>query len=145
MVDYFAQAEDKDQKITEADAYWYATGIIVTTAYIFGSFHIFSLYTMRTAGKLRVACSGMIYQKTLRLVKSSIEDGDHGKIINLLSNDLAKFDLVFYFIQEIWKGPIQALSFLVVIYLEVGWSGVIGLFFLLSFIPLQGKVWNSKK
>lgn len=71
-------------------------------------------------------------------MKSSTEDGDSGKIVNLLTNDLAKFDYAFFLIHEIWKGPLQSLLYLMIIYTEVGWSGVISLVFLLSFIPLQG-------
>lgn len=72
-------------------------------------------------------------------MKSSTEDGDSGKIVNLLTNDLAKFDYAFFLIHEVWKGPLQSLLYLLIIYSEVGWAGVIGLAFLLSFIPLQGK------
>lgn len=85
-----------------------------------------------------MAFSGLIYRKALRISKSSTQEGQNGKIINLLSNDLAKFEVAFIYIHEVWKGPLQAILFMVVIYKEIGIAGVIGLIFLLAFIPLQG-------
>lgn len=96
-------------------------------------------YAMNTSCKTRVACSGLIYKKALRILKSSTQEGQNGKIINLLSNDLAKFDNAFLFIHEIWKGPLQAILFMIVIHREMQIAGVIGVIFLLAFIPLQGK------
>lgn len=52
----------------------------------------------------RVASSGLMYQKVLRLTKSSNEDGLNGRIINILSNDLGMFDIALGFIHDIWKG-----------------------------------------
>lgn len=85
-----------------------------------------------------MACSGLIYQKTLRLLKSSSEEGQSGKIINLLSNDLAKFDIGLAFLHDVWKGPLEAITFFVVIYMEIGIAAIGGMAFLASFIPLQG-------
>lgn len=135
---YFAQKAD-DHTITLEHAYLFASGIVLSTAITCLSFHPYMLFTTRTAVRVRVALSGMIYQKTLRLIKSSTEDGDNGKIINLLTNDLAKFDSAFIVMHEAWKGPLQSVMYLAIIYHEVGWSGVFGVVFLLSFIPLQGK------
>lgn len=76
-------------------------------------------------------------------MKSSAEEGQNGKIINLLSNDLAKFDIGLAFLHDVWKGPLEALTFFVVIYMEIGMSAVAGMAFLASFIPLQGKPFST--
>lgn len=136
FVAYFAQTEATD--ITLNDAYWYASGIVLSSAYMIITFNPFILYQFKTACKVRVACSGLIYQKSLRLLKSSTEEGQSGKIINLLSNDLAKFDLGMTFLNDLWKGPLQAIAFFVVIYMEIGIASVVGMAFLFSFVPLQG-------
>lgn len=87
---------------------------------------------------MRVACSGLIYKKSLRLLKSTTEEGQSGKIINLLSNDLSKFDIGLAFLHDVWKGPLEAATFFIVIYNEIGLAAVAGMAFLASFIPLQG-------
>lgn len=137
LVSYYAQTNRTD--ITLTDAYWYASGIVLSAAGSIVSYHPFNLYMLKTSCKVRVACSGLIYEKALRLLKSSTEEGQTGKIINLLSSDLAKFDIGLSFLHDIWKGPVQALIISVVIYMEIGISAVVGMAFLVSFIPVQGK------
>lgn len=88
---------------------------------------------------MRAACGGLIYQKMLKLPKSSTEEGQNGKIINLMSSDLARFDLALSFLYGIWEGPLQTTLFSIVIYMEIGVSGIIGVMFLFMFVPLQGK------
>ena len=71
------------------------------------------------------------------MTKSSQVDGLHGRVINLLSNDFAKFDLAICFIHDLWKGPLETLLLGYLIYREIGASGIIGIVFILSFIPIQ--------
>lgn len=73
----------------------------------------------------------------LRISKCVQEDGMHGKVINLMSNDFAKFDLSLAFLHDLWKGPFETILLGFLIYREVGISGVIGILFILSFIPIQ--------
>lgn len=103
------------------------------------SFHPFILYLFKTSCKLRVACSGLLYKKTLQLSKSSTEEGQNGKIINLLSDDLVKIQDGLPFLFDMWEGPLEAIAFFVVIYMEIGTAAIVGIAFLASFIPLQGK------
>lgn len=137
LVSYFAQNNPAD--ISLYDAYWYASGIVLATAGLIVSYHPFNLYMLKTSCKVRVACSGLIYGKALRLLKSSTEEGQSGRIINLLSSDLAKFDIGFSFLHDIWKGPLQAVIVSVLIYMEIGIAAVVGMAFLVSFTPVQGK------
>lgn len=136
VVGYFSQREE--HPVTLGWAYAYASGIVFSTVLHMGVFHPFVFFAMNSLCKTRMACSGLIYRKALRISKSSTQEGQNGKIINLLSNDLAKFEVAFIYIHEVWKGPLQAILFMVVIYKEIGIAGVIGLIFLLAFIPLQG-------
>lgn len=139
FVSYFAQT---DGKITRQHAYMYASGIVFAIAITVLTYHPFILRIYKTCCKVRVACSGLIYKKMLRLSKSSSEEGQNGQIINLLSNDLAKFDIGFAVIHETWKGPLETIAYFVVIYMEIGMSAVYGMAFLVCFVPLQGNLWH---
>ncbi|XP_031639018.1 multidrug resistance-associated protein 4-like [Contarinia nasturtii] len=139
FVEYFS----KSGNVSLNDAYWYASGIVITTAYITATYHPFFLFIFKTACKVRAACSGLIYLKSLRLLKSSTEDGQNGKIINLLSNDLTKFNNGLRYLVELWRGPMQAFAFFVAIYIEIGHYAIIGMAFLALFVPLQA--WIGKK
>ncbi len=65
-------------------------------------------------------------------------DGLNGKVINLIANDMSRFELALAFLHDVWKGPVEALLFGYFIYQQIGVAGVIGMAFLLSFIPIQG-------
>lgn len=136
LVSYFAQFGDA--KVTCTEAYWYASGIVLSTAYFLTN-HPLLFHEMNVACRIRVACSAMIYQKILRLTKSTAEESQNGEIINLLTNDLYRFELAIQFLQDIWRGPTQSIVYLVLIYMEIGAAGLIGVAFLLSFFPMQGK------
>lgn len=131
--------------ISKNDAYWYAFGIVMSSALMIVSFHPFILWVFQIAAKYRLGCSGLIYKKTLALSKSSIEEGLNGKVINLLSNDLAKFDIGLAFLHDVWKGPLEAVVFGIFIYFEIGISAIIGMAFLASFVPLQGMDFDGGK
>lgn len=141
LVAYFTQSEH-DTTITLNEANAYATGIVFSTAILFCTFHPYTFFALNTSCKMRMACGGLIYRKSLRILKASAEDGQNGKIINILSSDLPRFDSAFTFAHEMWEGPIQTLLFLVVIYIQIGLAGIIGVVFLLAFSPLQG---NAKR
>ena len=44
---------------------------------------------------INLACSELFYKKILKIPKASSEDGQNGKIFNILANDMAKFDAAF--------------------------------------------------
>lgn len=85
-MNYFAQKDH--ETISLGEAYAYATGIVLSTAFIMITFHPYIFYALNESCKLRMACSGLIYRKSLRILKSSAEDGQNGKIINILGSKL---------------------------------------------------------
>ncbi|KAL3283208.1 hypothetical protein HHI36_006357 [Cryptolaemus montrouzieri] len=93
--------------------------------------------------KMRVACSTLLYRKALRLSRTSLSKTTVGQIINLLSNDVSKFDEGFLLFHFIWIAPMQTCFGLYLIYREIQVSAFFGMAFLLAFIPLQ--VWVGKR
>ncbi|CAH8433032.1 unnamed protein product [Heterobilharzia americana] len=63
----------------------------------------------RMGARLRVAVSGLIFKKILRLNQKLLAGSTTGQIINLLSIDAQCFDLTFLFVHYVWMGPLQAL------------------------------------
>ncbi|XP_055381149.1 probable multidrug resistance-associated protein lethal(2)03659 [Condylostylus longicornis] len=142
LVSYFAQSDDEN-KMTKRDAYLYATGIVLSSLLPVLTFHPFIFLIFRIGTKIRLALSGLIYNKILKISKTATNDGLSARAITILSNDLAKFDLALGFIHDLWKGPAEALLLGYIAYLQMGVSAVIGIGFMLSFIPLQA--WGAKK
>ena len=64
-------------------------------------------------------------------------------MVNLLSNDVNKFDIAVFFLHYLWCGPLQ---FLIVMYLtwqSIGYAAFVGGVLNLTFIPIQS--WCAKK
>ncbi|XP_053661392.1 ATP-binding cassette sub-family C member 4 [Anopheles marshallii] len=141
LVSYFTPNQDT---ISERDAYLYAIGVITCSLLSVISFHPFIFYIFQLGMKFRIGASCLIYNKVLKLSKSTTAgDGLNGKIINLLSNDVGKFDIALCFVHDLWKGPMEAILLGYFIYCQIGFSGLLGMAFLMSFIPLQA--WVGKK
>ncbi|XP_030369552.1 probable multidrug resistance-associated protein lethal(2)03659 [Scaptodrosophila lebanonensis] len=140
LVGYFATNQNT---ISTTDAYLYALGIVICSLVPVITFHPFIFYIFQVGTKLRLALSGLIYRKCLQLSKSSSNDGLRGRAINILSNDLGRFDVALCFLHDTWKGPVESLLIGMLMYREIGISAVIGVAFMLSFIPLQA--WAAKK
>lgn len=69
----------------------------------------------------------------------SLSEVAGGKIVNLLSNDVARFDYAFMFFHQLWVVPIQAAVVLYLIYNVGGWPPYVGLFgVVLLMLPVQG-------
>ncbi|XP_016982738.1 probable multidrug resistance-associated protein lethal(2)03659 [Drosophila rhopaloa] len=140
LVGYFATNQTD---ISEQSAYLYAMGIVICMLVPVITFHPFIFYIFQVGTKLRLALSGLIYRKCLQVSKSSSNDGLRGRAINILSNDLGRFDVALCFLHDTWKGPMESILIGFLMYREIGISAVIGVSFMLSFIPLQA--WAAKK
>lgn len=144
FINYFGQTES-GEVITFGDAYWYASGMVFSFLFVVLTFSPFVLYLMDISGRIRIGLSGLIYRKILRMSTSSIDGGQIGRIINLLSNDLRRFDEGLLRIFNLWKAPLEAVAFIGAIYMEIGVAAFVGAGFLICFIPLESKAFNNNK
>lgn len=87
--------------------------------------------------KMRVACCSLMYRKALRLSKNALAQTTIGQIVNLLSNDVSKFDEGFRLTHYTWISPVQAAIGTYLLYRIVGVSAFAGIAFLFLFVPLQ--------
>lgn len=66
-----------------------------------------------------------------------------GKIVNLVANDVNRFDLVSIFIHYMWVSPLSALIITYFLYREAGYAGLIGIIPVFLVVPTQGKIYVS--
>lgn len=60
-------------------------------------------------------------------------------MVNLLSNDVGRFDLVSLYINSMWSAPLIALIVGYLLWIEAGWAGMVGLAVVFVVVPLQCK------
>ncbi|XP_050309256.1 ATP-binding cassette sub-family C member 4-like [Anthonomus grandis grandis] len=124
--------------LTRTDALWYAGAMSLCTfllallnnQYIMNAFH----YGMR----VRAASCALIYRKALRLSKTALGETASGKIVNLLSNDVSRFDLVTIFIHHMWVSPLTTIIILYFMWVDAGWAGILGIVTVFVVVPIQG-------
>ncbi|CAG9836011.1 unnamed protein product [Diabrotica balteata] len=125
------------------DIYLYAGLIIVTSFLNVILVHRFNLAVMQIGMKMRIASCSLIYRKSLKLSKSALAETTIGQMVNLLSNDVGRFDQATHHLHHFYLAPIQTTIVMVLLYLVVGWTALLGTVFLLLSIPLQS--WLGKK
>ncbi|PNF15053.1 Multidrug resistance-associated protein 9 [Cryptotermes secundus] len=116
----------------------YAGALICTALFsIFLAHHSF-LACQKIGMRIRIACCSVIYRKILRLSKSAQGKTAAGQIVNLLSNDVNRFDSVTMWLHFVWIMPIQTVVVTYFIWEAVGWSALIGvLAIFLQTVPVQ--------
>ncbi|XP_066152181.1 probable multidrug resistance-associated protein lethal(2)03659 isoform X2 [Euwallacea fornicatus] len=86
--------------------------------------HYCSINCSREGMRVRIACSSLIYRKLLKLNHVSLGKTTAGQLVNLLSNDVARFDFAMPFLHYIWVMPIVGLGGFLVMYSYVGLAAV---------------------
>uniref|UniRef100_A0A8C0IGK9 ATP binding cassette subfamily C member 4 n=1 Tax=Bubo bubo TaxID=30461 RepID=A0A8C0IGK9_BUBBB len=84
--------------------------------------------------------------EALRLSNVAMAKTTTGQIVNLLSNDVNKFDQVTIFLHFLWAGPIQAVAVTVLLWIEIGPSCLAGMAVLIILLPVQtciGRLFSS--
>ncbi|XP_006832064.1 PREDICTED: multidrug resistance-associated protein 4 [Chrysochloris asiatica] len=145
IIDYFENYDPTDLAALHT-AYIYATVLTVCTL-ILAILHHLYFYHVQCAGmRLRVAMCHMIYHKALHLSNTAMGKTTTGQIVNLLSNDVNKFDQVTIFLHFLWAGPLQAIAVTALLWMEIGISCLAGMAVLIILLPLQsciGKLFSS--
>ncbi|XP_077301224.1 putative multidrug resistance-associated protein lethal(2)03659 [Arctopsyche grandis] len=137
LISYFSPGQDS---ISEQDAYLYASGLILSMFLHVFTLHPFLIETYYISTKIRLACSSLIYRKVLRLdlkTNNSSDDDLNGRILNLLSTDVNRFEYCCMFFLELWQAPIEGAIVIYIMYANIGPACLIGVSFLLAFIPFQ--------
>lgn len=119
--------------------YLYALGLILCSLFNVLIVHPIMLYQSHLGMKIRIAAISMIYRKTLRLTLNALGETTAGQVVNLLSNDVGRFETSILFIHYLWIAPIQLICVSIILYLAIGWSAFIGVGFIILFVPLQSK------
>lgn len=89
--------------------------------------------------KMRIAACAVIYRKALKLSKTALTETTVGQMVNLLSNDVARFEYTGQNMHNFWLSPIVSVIAMFLLYTYAGPTGLVGLVFLLTFIPFQSQ------
>ncbi|VVC26205.1 Hypothetical protein CINCED_3A020489 [Cinara cedri] len=129
---------EKNDKTDKTHAYVYASGLIVSLLSSMALYHSSQMAMFHFGMKMRIACCATIYRKALRLSKAALNETTVGQMINLLSNDVNRFDTSMPYMLFLWISPLQTVVVTYFLWQEIGVSSVLGLAAIIMQIPLQG-------
>ncbi|CAN7997610.1 unnamed protein product [Ixodes hexagonus] len=134
VVRYFSSPDS----MSRTEFYLAASGVSVL-----GGMHIFThhpyFFNMQRMGmRMRVACCSLVYRKALRLSQAALSKTAVGQMVNLLSNDVNRFDQSVLFVPYLVAGPLQTAVITWVLWQHLGVSCLAGISFVLLYIPFQG-------
>ncbi|XP_055540741.1 ATP-binding cassette sub-family C member 4-like [Wyeomyia smithii] len=127
-----------DSTVTWENALYYAAAIVILNALSVVTINQYILGSFQNGMKVRIAVCSVIYRKALRLSRTALGDTAPGKVVNLLSNDVNRFDIVSVFLHSMWSAPLLSIIVGVLLYLEIGVAGLIGMIVIFVVTPIQG-------
>lgn len=75
--------------------------------------------------------------KALRLSHATVENTAPGKIMNLLSNDVYRFDTMSMFVNAMWTAPLLVFTVGYLLWIEIRMAGLLGLLIVFIIVPIQ--------
>ncbi|XP_017890581.1 multidrug resistance-associated protein 4-like [Ceratina calcarata] len=130
VIKYFNTNDDTKQ-ISQSEVLCYAAYLIICELLVIFVMHHCDMRSQQTGMRLRVACCSLIYRKILRLSRAAFFKVSAGQVVNLLSNDVSRFDELCFYLNFVWITPIQIIIILAVTYQKVGVASLIGVSVLL--------------
>ncbi|KAJ3627974.1 hypothetical protein MTP99_015307 [Tenebrio molitor] len=100
-------------------------------------YHQFNLEFSSLGTKVRVACSSLMYRKYLRLKRETCQKFTLGQMVNLLSNDIDRFQDVFGFLHHVWISPLKLLVGFYYFNVILGKTAMAGFLIYVIFFILQ--------
>ncbi|XP_055606094.1 ATP-binding cassette sub-family C member 4-like [Uranotaenia lowii] len=127
----------KDSDVTKEQAIYYSAALVLLNALSVITINQYILGSFQNGMKVRIAMCSVIYRKALRLSRTALGDTAPGKVVNLLSNDVNRFDIVSVFLHSMWSAPLLAIIIGVLLYIEIGVAGLIGMIVIFIVTPIQ--------
>ena len=133
MIEYFTP----NSSVSLTEAYVYAGGVVTMAVLSTFNTNWYFFQLQHTGMKLRVASSSLLYRKALKLSNTALGQTTVGQMVNLLSNDVKRFDQAVMFLHYLWAGPLQLTIITVLLYQKIGPSALVGAALLILAVPLQ--------
>uniref|UniRef100_V5GX36 Multidrug resistance-associated protein 4 n=1 Tax=Anoplophora glabripennis TaxID=217634 RepID=V5GX36_ANOGL len=139
LVLYF---QPNQKEITKQEAYLYAVLLIGLNLMSIIYMHNYMLVVAALGVKVKTAFCSLMYRKSLKLTAMSLSEIPIGKIVTLMTKDVAAFEKIILYWNDIWIGFVQAAMVCYLIYEKMGVAAFAGVGFLLVVIPFQSKNFN---
>ncbi|XP_067121763.1 ATP-binding cassette sub-family C member 4-like [Centruroides vittatus] len=121
----------------EYNIYLTVTGFFGLTAIYVFTYNTNTFMTEVYGMKLKIAFCSLVYRKAIRLSPSSLEKSNVGQMVNLLANDVCKFNNNIYCFSYLFTNPFLIVVTILVLWQYYGWTILVGFLVVFLFIPIQ--------
>ncbi|XP_067134882.1 ATP-binding cassette sub-family C member 4-like isoform X1 [Centruroides vittatus] len=133
IINYFENRQEWNQY----NVYFTLAGFFVLLAIYFSTYNISVFITELYAMKLRIAFCTLIYRKAIRLSPSSLERSNVGQMVNLLANDVGKFQNKVICLPVLFTSPFFIITSIAMLWKYYGWTILIGFLVIFLYFPIQ--------
>ncbi|XP_031635712.1 multidrug resistance-associated protein 4-like [Contarinia nasturtii] len=133
----FLQYFKSKSEVSHNEAVLYAGGMVVLSGLGVLTINQLFMTGYYNGMKVRVAVGSILYRKALRVSHATLENTSHGKIMNILSNDVFRFDAMSMFINAMWTAPLLVVTVGYLLWIEIKWAGMLGLLVVFVIVPIQ--------
>ncbi|XP_034254797.1 multidrug resistance-associated protein 4-like isoform X2 [Thrips palmi] len=126
--------------VSREDAMIYAGAMVLCTLISLVCRNTYELTAYHTGLRIRAACCSIIYRKALRLSSSAMGDMASGQVVNLLSNDVSRFDIMSIFFHYMWTAPLLTVVIMVLFVRDGGLPALCGFSVILSVTLAQSYI-----
>lgn len=123
-------------------SYISAAGVCLSTILCQFTRHPYFIHVRRIGMRVRIACSSLIARKALKLSQAALGETTVGQLVNLVSNDVGRFDQAVLYLPYLIIGPLQVALVMAVLWDDLNYSAPVSVSLLLVYIPYQG--WIGK-
>ncbi|KAL7299745.1 hypothetical protein TKK_0007495 [Trichogramma kaykai] len=146
VIDHFKRQDMSEIALERANVLLYAALMIIAKAANIGLMHHSFRVAWLMGMRARVACCTLMYRKALRLKKSALGQAAAGQVVNLMSNDVGRFDMFFHFLNFVWITPVQIALIVYMMWSSIGVLLLAGIAILVMVaLPLQAVVIYTSK
>ncbi|XP_044268658.1 ATP-binding cassette sub-family C member 4-like [Tribolium madens] len=136
---YFINLFPGEGKENQNEMYILGSILVIQSFFIVITMHHIDLGQASIGMRIRVAVSSLIYRKMLKLNKRSLGQASAGQVVNLLSNDVNRFDFITLSLHYLWIMPFQVVLVTYLIWREMGISTLAGVLSMVCLtLPVQG-------
>ncbi|CAG2114537.1 unnamed protein product [Medioppia subpectinata] len=143
---YLIRYFNNDPDTSQWWAIWAAVGIVLTAIANTVIYYLNVALLCNVGVKVRAACCALIYRKSMRLSHSSLGQTTVGQILNIMSNDVHRFDEFSVTSRSLFVAPLQAAIVTYLLWSHLGWTCLTGMGIIVLFIPFQvlmGRMFRS--
>ncbi|XP_050511824.1 ATP-binding cassette sub-family C member 4-like isoform X2 [Diabrotica virgifera virgifera] len=136
---FIALFSGENREENQGDMYIYGGLLILVSVLSIFFMHHLQIGLASIGMRVRVACSSLVYRKITKLSHQTLGQTAVGQVVNLMSNDVHRFDLVLLPLHAFWAIPFQFVILSYFIWQQVQIASLAGLVSMVIIsLPLQG-------